>query len=97
MCVIALNQPRRPVIAEPSQDGSGGCQAGGPAVHQRSGRAGQRCCAGLLPHLRLCTVWGNCWDPGLDWTVWLHFLFHVRISSLTVAHSESWTTMEQIL
>lgn len=94
---IHPKQQHLPVIADQSQDGRSCRQAWGPTVHQWSGCEGQRRCAGLLPHLCLCPVRGHSWHPGADRTVRLHFLFPLCLSPLLVAHSQSWTAMEQIL
>lgn len=91
-----LKQLHPPVIADQFQDGR--CtQAWGTAFYQRSSCERQRRCARLLPHFCLCSLWGDCWDPGTDGTVWLHFLFFVCISPLPVVNSQGRTPMEQIL
>lgn len=85
------------VVAEQSQDGWSWGQARGTTVHQWSGRKGQRSCAGLLPHVCVCAVRSDSRHPRPDGTVWLHFLFPLLISSLSAAHSQGRTAVEQIL
>ncbi|KAL2297408.1 hypothetical protein Nmel_016709 [Mimus melanotis] len=77
--------------------GRRGGQAGGAAVHQRGGGAGQRGHPGLLPHLGVRPVGSHRGDPRPHRPARLHLLLPGLRAPVRAAGAESRAAVEQVL